>query len=129
MSAPLSDAFEAQRRAANPAISAWVMANAGSGKTRVLIDRVIRLLLAGTQPGAILCLTFTKAAAAEMANRLHHRLGEWSVMAEPALRDALRHLLGRAPAREELALARQLFARTLDSVGKLRIQTIHAFCE
>jgi ATP-dependent helicase/nuclease subunit A len=123
------NAFEAQRRAANPAISAWVMANAGSGKTRVLIDRVIRLLLAGTQPSAILCLTFTKAAAAEMANRLHQRLGEWSVMPEPDLRDALRHLLGRAPAGEELALARQLFARTLDSIGKLRIQTIHAFCE
>jgi ATP-dependent helicase/nuclease subunit A len=125
----VTDAFDAQRRAANPAISAWVMANAGSGKTRVLIDRVIRLLLAGTQPGAILCLTFTKAAAAEMANRLHQRLGEWSVMPEPALREALRHLLGRTPAREELALARQLFARTLDANGKLRIQTIHAFCE
>jgi ATP-dependent helicase/nuclease subunit A len=125
----MADAFEAQRRAANPAISAWVMANAGSGKTRVLIDRVIRLLLAGTQPGAILCLTFTKAAAAEMANRLHQRLGEWSVMPEPELREALKHLLGRAPAREELALARQLFARTLDANGKLRIQTIHAFCE
>jgi len=125
----IGDAFEAQRRAANPAISAWVMANAGSGKTRVLIDRVIRLLLAGTEPSAILCLTFTKAAAAEMANRLHQRLGEWSVMPEPGLRDALRHLLGRAAAREEMALARQLFARTLDSIGKLRIQTIHAFCE
>jgi ATP-dependent helicase/nuclease subunit A len=130
MTAPqLPDAFAAQRRAANPAISAWVMANAGSGKTRVLVDRVIRLLLAGTRPGAILCLTFTKAAAAEMANRLHQRLGEWSVMAEPALRDSLKHLLGRSSAAEELALARQLFARTLDAVGRLRIQTIHAFCE
>ncbi|HEX2115992.1 MAG TPA: double-strand break repair helicase AddA, partial [Alphaproteobacteria bacterium] len=130
MNAPrLPDAFEAQRRAANPAISAWVMANAGSGKTRVLVDRVIRLLLAGTKPGAILCLTFTKAAAAEMANRLHQRLGEWSVMPEPALRDALHHLLGRPAADEEVALARQLFARTLDSIGRLRIQTIHAFCE
>jgi ATP-dependent helicase/nuclease subunit A len=130
MTAPqLPDAFAAQRRAANPAISAWVMANAGSGKTRVLVDRVIRLLLAGTRPGAILCLTFTKAAAAEMANRLHQRLGEWSAMPEQALRDSLHHLLGRPAADEELALARQLFARTLDAVGRLRIQTIHAFCE
>ena len=123
------DPFVPQRRAADPAVSAWVMANAGSGKTRVLTDRVIRLLLADTRPGAILCLTFTKAAAAEMANRLHQRLGAWSVMPEAELRDELVKLQGRQPAREEIALARQLFARTLDSIGRLRIQTIHAFCE
>ena len=103
--------------------------NAGSGKTRVLTDRVIRLLLAGSTPNAILCLTFTKAAAAEMANRLHQRLGRWSVLAEAELGSELSALLGRSPAREEVALARQLFARTLDAVGRLRIQTIHAFCE
>ncbi len=128
MAAPQS-VLEAQRRAADPAVSAWVMANAGSGKTRVLTDRVIRLLLAGSLPNAILCLTFTKAAAAEMANRLHQRLGKWSVLAEAELRSELLVLLGRPPAREEVALARQLFARTLDAVGRLRIQTIHAFCE
>jgi ATP-dependent helicase/nuclease subunit A len=121
--------FDTQRRAADPAISAWVMANAGSGKTRVLTDRVIRLLLAGAAPNTILCLTFTKAAAAEMANRLHQRLGKWSVLPEAELRGELTSLLGRTPAREEVALARQLFARTLDAVGRLRIQTIHAFCE
>jgi ATP-dependent helicase/nuclease subunit A len=126
---PPGGVFEAQRRAANPAISAWVMANAGSGKTRVLTDRVIRLLLAGAAPNTILCLTFTKAAAAEMANRLHQRLGKWSVLPEHDLRSELSALLGRKPAPDEIALARQLFARTLDAVGRLRIQTIHAFCE
>src|SRR5512134_3631627 len=90
VTAPSQDGvFEAQRRAADPAISAWVMANAGSGKTRVLTDRVIRLLLARAKPNAILCLTFTKAAAAEMANRLHQRLGKWSVLAEGELRTEL----------------------------------------
>ena len=87
------------------------------------------MLLAGSPPNAILCLTFTKAAAAEMANRLHQRLGRWSVQADAELRSELLALLGRSPAREEVALARQLFARTLDAVGRLRIQTIHAFCE
>lgn len=121
--------FADQRLAADPATSAWVMANAGSGKTRVLTDRVIRLLLNGTRPSAILCLTFTKAAAAEMANRLHLRLGAWAVMPATALRKELTQLLGRSSSTDEMTLARQLFARTLDAAGRLRIQTIHAFCE
>ncbi|MBI3453173.1 MAG: UvrD-helicase domain-containing protein [Rhodospirillales bacterium] len=121
--------FVEQRAAADPAASVWVSANAGAGKTRVLIDRVTRLLLGGTRPAAILCLTFTKAAAAEVANRLHRRLGEWSVLANEALRAELVALYGRTIADDELAPARRLFARTLDAPGRLRIQTIHAFCE
>ncbi len=118
-----------QRVAADPGLSAWVAANAGSGKTRVLVDRVTRLLLAGTRPSGILCLTFTKAAAAEMAIRLTDRLGAWTTATDEKLRAELRDLLGRQIAAEDMAAARRLFARTLESPGGLRLQTVHAFCE
>ena len=124
-------AVAAQRRAADPRGSAWVAANAGSGKTRVLIDRVARLLLAGSPPSKILCLTFTKAAAAEMAERLFHRLGEWALMADADLAKEFAALDGRSetPTTEELARARRLFAQALETPGGLKIQTIHSFCE
>ena len=82
-------ASEAQLRAAEPTASTWLSANAGSGKTRVLTDRVARLLLRGTEPHKILCLTYTKAAAAEMQNRLLERLGTWAMLPEEALRKEL----------------------------------------
>ncbi|MEK9968050.1 MAG: double-strand break repair helicase AddA [Ferrovibrio sp.] len=118
-----------QRSAADPAQSAWVAANAGSGKTRVLVDRVTRLLLMGTRPSGILCLTFTKAAAAEMQLRLTERLGKWTTLDDGRLSDDLHALLGRAVTDADMAAARQLFARTLESPGGLRLQTVHAFCE
>jgi ATP-dependent helicase/nuclease subunit A len=121
-----------QRIAADPAISAFVTANAGSGKTKTLIDRVARLLLAGSTPEAILCVTYTKAAAAEMQRRLFERLGGWSVTADGPLRTELSKLVG-APETDfdavELSKARALFARALETPGGLKIQTIHAFCE
>jgi ATP-dependent helicase/nuclease subunit A len=119
----------AQRDAADPAGSVWVAANAGSGKTYVLTSRIVRLLLAGARPSAILCLTFTKAAAAEMATRLARELGRWAVEPEAALAARLAGLLGRAPAREDLDAARGLFARVLELPGGMRISTIHAFCQ
>ena len=120
----------AQRAVATPANSAWVAANAGSGKTKVLTDRVMRLLLAGTDPSKILCITFTKAAAAEMADRLFRRLGEWALMEDDALQDQLAELDGEAArGRDQLSVARQLFARALETPGGLKIQTIHSFCE
>jgi len=118
-----------QARAADPAASAWVRANAGTGKTHVLVQRVLRLLLAGAAPEGIVCLTFTKAAAAEMANRLTRALGEWAVAAPDHLHARLAKLLDRAPTPEETVRARRLFAHVLDTPGGLRIQTIHAFCE
>ncbi|MEQ9046600.1 MAG: double-strand break repair helicase AddA [Sneathiellaceae bacterium] len=121
--------FAAQRNAADPAVSAWVAANAGAGKTRVLTDRVLRLLLAGARPASILCLTFTKAAAAEMANRLHRSLSGWTMMSEDGLQAVLQPLLGHAADAETCRRARRLFAATLEAPGGLRIQTIHAFCE
>lgn len=118
-----------QRSAADPAQSAWVAANAGSGKTRVLVDRVTRLLLMGTRPSGILCLTFTKAAAAEMQLRLTDRLGKWTTLPDAALKADLFELLGRPVTDSDMDAARRLFARTLESPGGLRLQTVHAFCE
>ena len=121
-----------QARAADPAINAFVMANAGSGKTTTLVDRVARLLLGGSKPDAILCLTFTKAAAAEMQRRLYQRLGAWAVATDDDLRNDLGKLEARDPDtydRAGLSRARALFARALEAPGGLKIQTIHAFCE
>ncbi|MEO0387018.1 MAG: double-strand break repair helicase AddA [Pseudomonadota bacterium] len=124
-------ATAAQIRAALPDRSTWVAANAGSGKTRVLTNRVARLLLRGALPDRILCLTYTKAAAAEMQNRLYRSLGAWAMLPEPALRAALAELGEPADAITPTALARArtLFARALETPGGLKIQTIHAFCE
>jgi len=121
-------ASAAQAAAADPAASVFVEANAGSGKTRVLVDRVARLLLAGAKPDRILCVTFTKAAAGEMQARLFRKLGDWSTLPDDALTAELDKLV-TAGARPDLAEARRLFARALETPGGLKIQTLHAFCE
>lgn len=121
-------ATRAQVTAAAPGRSTWLTANAGSGKTRVLTDRVARLLLNGAEPARILCLTYTKAAAAEMQNRLLERLGAWAMLPAPELTEALRQLGEPPPDAQALARARQLFARAIETPGGLKIQTIHAFC-
>ncbi|MBA5776991.1 double-strand break repair helicase AddA [Stappia sp. F7233] len=118
-----------QATAADPATSAWVSANAGSGKTFVLARRVVRLLLAGTEPSRILCLTFTKAAAAEMATRVFETLGAWTGFDDEALAEELEDIEGRRPTAARIARARHLFAKALETPGGLKIQTIHAFCE
>lgn len=130
-------AVRAQANAANPNVSAYATANAGSGKTKVLIDRVARLLLRredgrpGADPDSILCITYTRAAANEMLTRLFRRLGDWAVKEDDKLREALAELEGRSPekySRDDLRDARRLFARALETPGGLRIETIHAFC-
>jgi ATP-dependent helicase/nuclease subunit A len=118
-----------QRRASDPAHSVWVSANAGSGKTHVLTARVLRLLLTGVAPQEILCLTYTKAAAAEMRKRVGERLGRWALLDDLALSRELRELDGEAAGAGKLLRARSLFAHALETPGGLRIQTIHAFCE
>jgi ATP-dependent helicase/nuclease subunit A len=118
-----------QAIASDPTRSAWVSANAGSGKTHVLTQRVIRLLLAGARPSAILCLTYTKAAASEMSNRVFERLSEWVVLDDDDLSRRINQIEGTAPDRMKLAEARRLFAKALETPGGLKIQTIHAFCE
>lgn len=125
----VGEATRAQRRAASPSVSAWVAASAGSGKTKVLTDRVLNLLLEGTPPSRILCLTFTKAAAAEMAIRLGDRLRRWATKPDEEVDESLHDLTG-APVEPDLTMrARQLFARVLDAPGGIRIQTIHSFCQ
>jgi ATP-dependent helicase/nuclease subunit A len=118
-----------QLSASAPEASVWVSANAGTGKTGVLVDRISRLLLSGVHPEQILCLTFTKAAAAEMANRLSALLSSWSAMEPVELEQELR-ALGEDPVDEErISRAQQLFAMTLEAPEGLRIRTIHSFCE
>ena len=122
----MDDATRAQVQAANPLSSTWLSANAGSGKTRVLTNRVARLLLRGADPRNILCLTYTKAAASEMQNRLFKTLGDWAMQSDAKLRAAL-EALGETPP-DDLSKARTLFARAIEVPGGLRIQTIHALC-
>jgi ATP-dependent helicase/nuclease subunit A len=124
----LGPAALAQIAAADPQANTWLAANAGSGKTRVLTDRVARLLLQGVEPQRVLCLTYTKAAASEMQNRLFRRLGEWAMKPDDALRKALLELGETELSALRLARARQLFARAIETPGGLRIQTIHSFC-
>ena len=130
--APLDQARAHQRTAADPGRSVFVTANAGSGKTTTLVDRVARLLLQKAPPGEILCVTYTKAAAAEMQARLFDKLGRWAVMDDADLSGDLARLDGRDPTAlkpADLREARRLFARALETPGGLKIQTIHAFCE
>ncbi len=119
----------AQRQASDPSASAWLNANAGSGKTHVLVDRLIRLMLAGTDPARILCLTFTRAAAAEMSNRLFNRLSGWITLSDEKLEYDLRQIGLEQIGPEILQGARRLFTLALETPGGIKIQTIHAFCE
>src|SRR6516225_6516647 len=106
-----------QARASNPRTSAWVSANAGSGKTHVLTQRVLRLLLDGTPPAQILCLAYTKAAAANMADRVFGKLAQWTSFDDKALTQAIVDCGAEAPDPPKLVFARQLFARTIETPG------------
>ncbi len=120
---------ESQLRASHPAHSAWVSAHAGSGKTHVLSQRVLRLLLERVPPARILCLTYTKAAAANMAARVFDSLARWALMDDAALVAAVRDTTGKDLSPQRMDFARRLFARAVETPGGLKIQTIHAFCE
>lgn len=118
-----------QARATHPKISAWVGASAGTGKTHVLTARVLRLMLTGTRPENIVCLTFTKAAAAEMKNRIFAELGSWTTLSDADLTAVIAARADEQAGPEMLATARKLFARVLDLPGGLQIQTFHSFCQ
>src|SRR5580704_17688551 len=122
------EVLERQRDASNPSVSAWVSANAGSGKTYVLAQRVIRLLLGGTPPSKILCLTFTKAAAANMATSVFDTLAQWTALDDAELDVTIGTIAGQRPQARHRAAARRLFAQALETPGGLKVQTIHAFC-
>src|SRR5712675_3419807 len=123
-----SDVLAHQIRASDPEVSAWVSANAGSGKTHVLAQRVIRLLLEGAKPERILCITFTKAAAANMAKRVFDTLAQWTSLDDAVLDQAIRAISSLEPGTSLRARARRLFALALETPGGLKVQTIHAFC-
>ncbi len=122
-----------QESASNPAYSVWVEASAGTGKTKVLSDRVLRLLIAGTTPSRILCLTYTKAAAVNMKERIYRKLSSWAVAEDKDLENELKELynnplvMAENPSLKEMA--RTLFAKVLDAPQPIKIQTIHGFCE
>src|SRR5690242_12356558 len=125
----IPDAAKARQiAAADPERSVFVSANAGSGKTHVLVQRVINLLLRGSDPSKILCVTFTKAAAANMATRVFDTLAGWTALDDAALDEKIRLACGKAPSAVQRALARGLFAKALETPGGLKVQTIHAFC-
>jgi ATP-dependent helicase/nuclease subunit A len=126
---PIDAALLQQGRAIRPDTSVWVSASAGSGKTRVLTHRVLALLLSGTPANRILCLTFTKAAAAEMSNRVMQTLANWVTMDDDKLSLELAPLLSDTFSLSSLKQARRLFAAVLDAPGGLKISTIHAFCQ
>ncbi|MDH5488878.1 MAG: double-strand break repair helicase AddA, partial [Rhodospirillaceae bacterium] len=125
----IGKATASQLGASDPVRSVWVSANAGTGKTRVLVDRIARILLSGARPEKILCLTFTKTAAAEMAERINRRLGHWVVMNDADLSAELTDLTQKKPDDETMKRARALFARVLETPGGLKIRTIHSFAE
>src|SRR5262252_9105919 len=125
----IPDAAKARQiAAADPERSVFVSANAGSGKTHVLVQRVINLLLRGEDPAKILCITFTKAAAANMATRVFETLAEWTALDDAALDEKIRLATGKKPDAGQRAIARRLFANALETPGGLKVQTIHAFC-
>lgn len=126
---PITLATAQQRLGADPKTSAWVAASAGSGKTRVLTDRLLRLLLAGARPEGLLCLTYTRAAAAEMANRLNRDLALWATAPRADLAEKLHALTGTAPDDASISAARKMLAATLDAPGGMRIGTIHSFAQ
>ncbi|GIR46249.1 MAG: hypothetical protein CM15mP55_2250 [Hyphomicrobiales bacterium] len=114
---------------AQASASAWVSANAGSGKTYVLVTRLVALMLSGVAPEKLLCLTYTRSAAAEMQERLFALLSDWTLMSDAKLAAEIEARLEMTPDAQSLRLARTLFARALETPGGLRIQTIHGFCE
>ncbi|WP_336278706.1 double-strand break repair helicase AddA [Bartonella sp. CB175] len=122
-------ALDAQAIATHPKTNVWVSANAGSGKTHILSERVIRLLLNGTPPSRILCLTYTNAAASVMQSRIFRTLSSWNELDDVQLKLVLSQLENKPTNAQTITSARQLFARALETPGGLKIQTIHAFCE
>ena len=129
MSNLIHHASAAQARASDPVASVFVSANAGTGKTKLLTDRVLRLLLAGAPADSILCVTYTRAAAAEMRNRINKRLGDWTIISAQKLAGDLKDMGIDTPRQDMLQRARSLFAEILDNDNGPRVETVHSFCQ
>lgn len=118
-----------QQIASNPENSAWVFASAGSGKTRILTNRVLRLLLADVPANKILCLTFTNAGAKEMQQRISQTLSNWAISSDEELHKSLEEISGENPRASDIKKARSLLIKILDSESPVKVQTIHSFCQ
>ncbi len=118
-----------QARASDPQASVFVSANAGTGKTKLLTDRVLRLLLSGAEADGILCVTYTRAAAAEMRNRIYARLASWAIVSTADLTTDLQSMGIMVPTQANIRLARMLFAKILDNDNGPRVETVHSFCQ
>ncbi len=125
----IARATAAQHQAASPDRSIWVSANAGTGKTRVLTWRVLRLLVDGADPAEILAITYTRGAATEMRNRIYDSITTWPYIEKTELIDQLKAIGITSPSEKQITRARNLFAQLLDATSFLRIETIHAFCQ
>ena len=125
----MQDGISNQIKASDPEQSVWVMASAGSGKTKVLTDRILRLLLNDVDPSSILCLTYTKVASVEMQKRLNRELQEWAICEPEILHQKLEKLLQKPPHNFQINQAKNLLQNYLDSEYKIKIQTIHSFCQ
>ncbi|WP_157141026.1 UvrD-helicase domain-containing protein, partial [Candidatus Liberibacter asiaticus] len=125
----ISQTKSEQLLASDPTRSAWVSANAGSGKTHILVQRVLRLLLANAHPSTLLCLTHTKAAAAEMSHRVLEIITAWSHLSDEILSAEITKIQGKKPNKSDMSKARHLLITILETPGGLKVQTIHAFCE
>ena len=122
-------ALKEQILASNPASSVWVSANAGTGKTKILTDRYLRLMLEGAELEKIICITYTKAAANEMKERILSMISKWTIMEEKDLRESFSSIIGTTPDDGDLAKARTLYPKLIDNPEKLKIQTIHSLCQ
>ncbi|MEG8099109.1 double-strand break repair helicase AddA [Candidatus Liberibacter brunswickensis] len=125
----ISQTKSKQLLASDPTSSAWVSANAGSGKTHILVQRILRLLLANSHPSTLLCLTHTKAAAAEMSHRVLEIITEWSHLSTEILSAEITKIQGKKSTKKDISKARSLLTKILETPGGLKVQTIHAFCE
>ena len=129
MNEMIARASAAQAKASDPAASVFVSANAGTGKTKLLTDRVLRLLLSGAPADGVLCVTYTRAAAAEMRNRIFKRLANWATIPAKALGEDLENMGIVTPSQDMRRRARSLFAEILDNDDGPRVETVHSFCQ
>ena len=125
----LDEIRNAQNMASNPKKSIWLFASAGSGKTKILTDRVIRLLLDGNDIQKILCITYTNNGANEMKARINNRLFEMTSSSLDELILILKDLTNNYPSEALINKARRLFFEINESPESIKIMTIHSFCQ
>ena len=127
------NSLQNQKIASNPNYSVWVSASAGTGKTTVLVNRLLRLFLNDVEPSKVLCLTYTNAGAIEMQNRIYKKARDWATISDDDLIKELKNLSDTPENNTDIdnlfLKARKLFSKLIDNPVPLKIYTIHAFCQ